>query len=124
MWSGEAIADDWGNQPYLLTDGGAEFTTFGVQAGQTIYFYVTPLDAAWKFQIVEGHWGPTYASYCSVGNDTEEGKFTEYDLAANGGKVALTLTADMVTAALTQQGWGGIFVINGDNVKITKVTVL
>lgn len=124
LWSGEAIADDWGNQPYLLTDGGAEFTTFGVQAGQTIYFYVTPLDAAWKFQIVEGHWGPTYASYCSVGNDTEEGKFTEYDLDANGGKVALTLTADMVTAALTQQNWGGIFIINGDNVKITKVTVL
>ena len=30
----------------------------------------------------------------------------------------------MYDAAMTQQGWGGIFVLNGDNVKVTKVTLL
>ncbi|MGM9786236.1 MAG: IPT/TIG domain-containing protein, partial [Candidatus Cryptobacteroides sp.] len=124
LWEGEAIADNWGNQPNLLSDGGAEFAANGVTVGSTIYFYITPLDPAWKLQIVEGHWGPTYASICSVGNDTEDGKFTEYDLDANGGRYALEVTQDIYNAAMTQQRWGGIFLLNGDKVKVTKLTVV
>lgn len=124
VWEGESIADDWANQPYVGTDGGAEFAAAGITAGQTLKFYITPLDEHWKLQIVEGHWGPTYGSYCSVGNDTEGGKFTEWDLASNGGCFSLTVTQAMIDAAMTQQGWGGIFVLNGDNAKLTKITVL
>lgn len=124
IWEGEAVADDWSNQPYVLSDGGAEFTANGVKAGSTLYFYITPLEADWKLEIVEGHWGPTYKSICAVGSDTESGKFTEYDLDANEGRYALKVTEEMVTAATTSQGWGGVFVLNGDNVKVTKVTVL
>ena len=125
LWEGELIADDWGNQPYALSDGGAELQQAGAQAGQTIYFYVEPYgDPAWKVQIVEGHWGPTYLSVCSVGGDTEAGKFTEFDLDANGGKFGLTLTQEMLDAAYTAIGWGGTFVLNGDNTKVTKITIL
>ena len=73
---------------------------------------------------MEGHWGPTYCSFCSIGNDTEGGKFTEYDLDANGGKYKLTLTQAMLDAAFVQQWCGGTFVLNGDNVKVTKITLL
>ena len=124
LWEGEAIADNWGNQPYLLSDAGLELAAAGAKAGQVVKFYVTPLADAWKVEIVEGHWGPTYLSYCSVGNDTEGGKFTEYDLAAHGGCIDLTLTQEILTAALTQQWWGGTFLANGDKVKITKITLL
>lgn len=124
IWEGEAVADNWGNQPYVLSDGGAEFTANGVKAGSTLYFYITPLEADWKLEIVEGHWGPTYKSICAAGSDTEGGKFTEYDLDANGGRYALKVTEAMVEAATTSQGWGGIFVLNGDNTKVTKITVL
>ena len=124
VWEGEAIADDWKIQPYVGTDGGAEFTAAGVTAGQTLKFYITPLEEHWKLQIVEGHWGPTYCSYCSVGNDTEGGKFAEWDLASKGGCFSLTVNQEMIDAAMKSQGWGGIFVLNGDNVKVTKVTVL
>ena len=123
LWQGEALADNWNNQPYLLSDAGLELAEYGAKAGQTVYFYVTPLSDAWKLQIVEGHWGPTYTSVCSMGNDTEGGKFTEYDLNANGGKVALTLTQAMLDAAYTQQWWGGTFLANGDKCKITKITI-
>ena len=124
IWEGEVIADDWANQPYLLTDGGAEFAANGAKVGSTVYIYITPTDADWKVEIVEGHWGATYTSICAIGSDTENGKFTEYDLDANGGRYALVLTQAMYDAAMTQQGWGGIFVLNGDNVKVTKVTLL
>ena len=125
LWEGELIADDWANQPYALSDGGAELQQAGAQPGQTIYFYVEPYgDRAWKVQIVEGHWGPTYLSVCSVGGDTEAGKFTEFDLDANGGKFGLTLTQEMLDAAYAAGGWGGVFVLNGDNTKCTKITLL
>ena len=124
LWEGELIADDWTNQPYALSDAGLELQQAGAQAGQVINFYLEPIDPAWKLEIVEGHWGPTYCSYCSVGNDTEGGKFTEYDLAANGGKLKVTLTQAMLDAAFVQQWWGGTFVLNGDNVKVTKITLL
>ena len=123
LWEGEVVADDWGNQPYVLSDGGAELAAVGAKAGQTLYFYLTPMEDNWKIQFVEGHWGPTYASICNFGNDTEGGKFTEYDLAGNGGKYALELTQEILDAAYKAGGWGGVFVLNGDNVKCTKITV-
>jgi hypothetical protein len=124
LWEGELIADDWANQPYALSDAGLELQQAGAQAGQILNFYIEPLSADWKLEIVEGHWGPTYCSFCSIGNDTEGGKFTEYDLDANGGKYKLTLTQAMLDAAFVQQWWGGTFVLNGDNVKVTKITLL
>lgn len=125
LWEGEAIADDWGNQPTMLSDAGLELQQAGAQAGQTVYFYLEQIGAdPWKVEIVEGHWGPTYKSICAVGTDTEGGKFTEYDLDANGGKYGLTLTQEMLDAAFKQQWWGGTFILNGDNVKCTKITLL
>jgi signal peptidase I len=125
LWEGEMIADDWGSQPYALSDGGAELQQAGAQPGQVVYFYFEQIGAdPWKVEIVEGHWGPTYRSICAVGNDTEGGKFTEYDLDANGGKYGLTLTQEMLDAAYAAGGWGGVFVLNGDNTKCTKITLL
>ena len=124
LWEGEAIADDWTDQPNLLSDGGVELIEAGASEGQQVLFYITPLADDWKLQIVEGHWGPTYASFCSVGNDTEDGKFTEWDLDAKGGYVSITLTQEMLDAAAAVQYWGGTFIGNGDNVKITKISLL
>lgn len=122
LWTGQAVADDWKDQPYVLSDGGKELTDAGVVAGDIITFHITPLEAAWKIQFVEGHWGPTYASICSIGNDTEGGKFTEYDLDANKGNYSIEVTQAMLDAAFTQQWWGGVFVLNGDNVVIDRIT--
>ena len=67
----------------------------------------------------------TYLTLCAVGADTQSDKFTEYDLDANGGKVALEITQEMLdTVCAAPQGWGGTFIANGDNLKITKVTLL
>ena len=122
LWTGTALVDDWGNQPYVLSDGGQELKDAGVEVGDIITFHLTPTASDWKIQFVEGHWGPTYASICSIGNDTEGGKFTEYDLEANKGNFSLEVTQAMLDAAFVRQQWGGVFVLNGDNVVVDKIT--
>ena len=125
LWEGELIADDWANQPYALSDAGLELAAAGAQPGQIVYFYVEPYGGGvWKLEVCEGHWGPAYARYCAVGADTEGGKFAEFDLDANGGKFGITLTQEMLDAAYVQQWWGGTFVLNGDDVRCTKITLL
>ena len=127
LWEGEAIATGWANQPNILTDGGIELQEVGAQPGQTIYLYMEPIDPSlhWYLELVEGHWnGTTYLVVCSVGADTQ-GKFIEHDLEANGGRAALEITQEMLdTVCAAPQGWGGTFIANGDNLKITKVTIL
>ena len=126
LWEGEAIADDWGNQPNILSDAGVELQEAGAKPGQTIYFYMEPIDPSqhWYLELVEGHWnGTTYLTLCAVGADTQ-GKFVEYDLDANGGRAALEITQEMLDVAYVQQWWGGTFIANGDNLKITKVTLM
>lgn len=123
LWEGEAVADGWANQPYLLHDGGPELMNANATEGQEVRFYITAIDDNWKLQIVEGHWSSIYCCYCSVGADTEDGLYTEYDLDTNGGYISLTLTQAMLDAAFMQQYWGGTFIANGDNVKITKITL-
>ena len=122
LWTGTSVADDWANQPYILSDGGQELKDAGVEVGDIITFHLAPTEAAWKIQFIEGHWGPTYASICSIGNDTEGGKFTEYDLEANKGNFSIEVTQEMLDAAYKVGGWGGVFVLNGDNVVVDKVT--
>ena len=126
LWDGEAIATGWANQPNILSDAGVELQEAGAQPGQTIYFYMEPIDPSvhWYLELVEGHWsGVTYLCLCAPGADTQ-GKFVEYDLDANGGRAALEITQEMLDTAYVQQWWGGTFIANGDNLKITKVTLL
>ena len=126
LWEGEAIATGWANQPNILSDAGVELQEAGAQPGQTIYFYMEPIDPSvhWYLELVEGHWsGVTYLCLCAPGADTQ-GKFVEYDLDANGGRAALEITQEMLDTAYVQQWWGGTFIAIGDNIKCTKVTLL
>ncbi len=120
LWEGELIADDWGNQPYALSDAGAELAEAGAKAGQTIRMYITPLDDIWQLEILEGHWGPWY---CAFASEADDPKFTIWDLAEHKGAIEFKLTQEMLDAAYVQQWWGGVFVLNGDNVKVTKITI-
>ena len=112
IWEGNEDLSD-GHQPYIGSDGGAEFIEKEVKAGQTIRFYIEPTEEGWWFEVFEGHWGPQYGKW--DGNNTSIAYGSK-------GAVELVLTQDMIDAALTQKWWGGIFVVQG-KVKLTKVTV-
>jgi hypothetical protein len=112
MWEGSEDLTD-GHQPYIGTDGGAEFKDLDVTAGNVVRFYIEPVGDDWWFEVFEGHWGPWYGKWTGENSDLTPG---------TTGTVALTLTQAMIDAALTQGWWGGIFVVHG-KVKLTKVTV-
>ncbi len=143
LWKGEAYADDFTNQPSFLDNYGQEFLAAGAKAGREVRFYITPTETDWHFEIVEGHWGwvtawndltddernekMIYRSYCSPLSDTEGGKYIHWDLDANGGYVPLTLTQEMLDVMVSPNpdvDWGGTFIGNGDNVIVTKITLL
>lgn len=112
MWEGSEDLTD-GHQPYIGTDGGAEFKDLDVTAGNVVRFYIEPVGDDWWFEVFEGHWGPWYGKWTGENSDLTPG---------TTGPVALTLTQAMIDAALIQGWWGGIFVVQG-KVKLTKVTV-
>lgn len=120
LWEGDALCDDWGNQPNLLSDGGAELEAAGAKAGDVVRFYITPTDTYYYIEIVEGHWNGTYANYSNDKDAVEKDNRTYNDLST--GYVTLELTQEILDKVIgAKQGWGGTFIGNGDNTKITKI---
>ena len=114
LWEGNENLSG-GAQPYIGSDAGAEFVKNNVEAGQIVRFYIEPTEEEWWFEVFEGHWSGQYGKW--TGETNPEFKVGEQ------GYVELELTQEMIDAALKQQWWGGIFVIQG-KVIVTKVTVI
>lgn len=113
LWTGEAVADDWGNQPGFFADGGADLLEAGMKVGSILRFYITPTEPNWNLQIWEGHWAGSYTDHNQ----------DNWDLAGHNGAVELEITQSIFDAATTAGGWGNPFLLNGDNVICTKVTI-
>ena len=115
VWEGEAVADDWGNQPTFFSDGGTELLEAGMKVGSIIRIYITPTADGWNCQLWDGHWGGQFDG-CDFNNGN-------WNLAEHNGAVEFTVTDDFFTRMTTSAGWGGAFLVNGDNVICTKVTI-
>lgn len=114
LWEGNVILENFENQPTLLSDGGVELFNAGAQPGQTLYFYLETDASDWQFQLWEGHWCGLYLAIDSL----------QYNLSASGNRIGFTLTQDILDIAYTQQWWGGTFLVIGDNIKLTKITLI
>lgn len=115
LWQGELVVDDWGNQPNILSDGGTELLEAGMKVGSVIRVYLTPTEDEWNCQVWEGHWAAQFD-----GCDFNSGN---WNLSEHGGAIEFTVTQDVYNAITTAGGWGGSFLLNGDNVICTKVTL-
>ncbi len=117
VWEGEAVADDWGGQPYILSDGGTELLAAGMKVGSIIRCYLTATEETWNCQIVDGHWNPNTVF---DGCDFNSGN---WNLAEHNGAIEFTVTDYIFEHITSVQYWGGSFLLNGDNVICTKVTI-
>jgi len=115
VWTGEAVADDWGNQPMLLSDGATELLEAGLKVGSIIRCYLTPTDASWNCQVYDGHWHGQFVG-CDFNQDN-------WNLADHNGAIEFTVTDAIFAELTTPGGWGSSFLLNGDNVICTKVTI-
>ena len=117
LWQGEAVADNWGDQPYILSDGGTELLAAGMKVGSVIRVYLTATDSSWNCQIVDGHWAPNTAfPDCDFSSGN-------WNLSEHNGAIEFTVTDYIYEHITTSSGWGGSFLLNGDNVICTKVTL-
>lgn len=122
VWEGTEDMGSWSNQPYIGADTAPEFAEAGVQEGWKVRFY-GEATGQWQFQVFEGHWGPNYAKWANFNPDDNDGTVQILDGAEGEVCLVLPLTQAMIDAAYTQQWWGGIFVVQGANFVLKKVTV-
>ncbi len=115
IWQGSAVADDWGNQPTFFSDGGAELLEAGMKVGSVIRCYLSPTADSWNCQVYDGHWHGQFAG-CDFNQDN-------WNLAEHNGAIEFTVTEAIYAEMTTTGGWGGAFLLNGDNVICTKITI-
>ena len=119
LWEGSEATGSWANNIGVLSDAGAELVAVGAKVGDIMRFYATPNADSWQYKVIEGHWGD---------NDNPYGLAAAWDAASfdtDGDSVILkfALTETILTRATTQQWWGNVFIVQGENVTLTKITI-
>lgn len=102
LWSGEATADGWTNQPTITL---SKLTEESV--GSTLHFYITPTENEWNLQIFSPDWGD--------GNMQCDYNQNNYNLNDYNGAVNIIVKSSMLTEKK--------FILNGDNVTCTRITI-
>ena len=115
-WEGSEDLESWGPQPYLGADGAL---AGNVEVGDVIRIYYTPYADWWQFEIFNGHWGGMSFPELDGGNAVKANN-TDPDAQY----FAFEITEDNIGPLTESQGWGGIFVVQGESVIITGVSVI
>ena len=115
-WEGNEDLGSWSNQPYLGGDGAL---AGNVEVGDVIRIYYTPKADWWQFEIFDGHWGGM--SFPELdGGKAVTAKNTDPDAKF----FAFEVTDANIGALTSVGGWGGILVVQGENVVITGLSVI
>lgn len=117
IWQGYEDMGSWSNQPYY----GAEdaFTQAGIEVGDIVRIYYTPLNDWWQFQIYDGHWGALKL------NELDGGQTVSKDNTEAGADYFAFEVTEAVLAQITAiQGWGGALLTQGEGVAITGIALV
>ena len=115
-WEGSLYLDSWNTQEYLGAEGA--LAEFGAVEGDIVRIYFTPEKEGWGFQLYDGHWSGLYVDELGGGNLVDASAY-------NGqGYFAFELTSALLDQLNSIQGWGGLFVTNGDGVTYTGISLI
>ena len=110
IWEGNEDLGSWSNQPYLGNENA--LIEAGAKPGQKLRIYGKPLADDWMVQIFNGHWDGQVGGDYTAANG--------FDLDAG---IEIVLDANNIKPLTNPSGWGGIFVVQGQNAIITKLTL-
>ena len=129
LWTGAVDLGSW-SLNWQIGDGtgGAGnpnmFVDMGLQEGDVIRVYATPSSDWWQIQFFDGHWGGQAeignATGLNNGNNINAGI---YNLEEHGGCFEITATAELVRQLTTLNDWGYCWIIQGENLVVTKIAV-
>ena len=125
LWNGTFDQDNWTNWEVGKGNFGDTnpnmFVEAGVKVGSTIRVYATPKADWWQFQLFDGHWTGMAclgdATGLGNGNNINAGI---YDLSC--GYIEIPVNAAMLEV-LQLTDWGIAWIIQCENLVITKITI-
>ncbi len=119
LWEGSVSTGVWSTNAELLSDGGTELTNAGAKVGDVIRIYAIPDASTWQYKVIEGHWSDNDNPYAySMSWDS-----SSFESVGDNVVMKFTLTETILSRALTVNWWGNVFIVQGENVTITKLTI-
>lgn len=126
VWEGIFDEGNWTNWEVGKGTHGDDnpnmFLDNGLKAGSTIYVYVKPKDAWWQLQFFDGHWGGLTevgaATGANNGNNLNPNVYTLDDK----GRIAIPVTP-AIAEKLSLTDWGIAWILQCENLVITKITI-
>ncbi|MDL2322490.1 IPT/TIG domain-containing protein [Bacteroidales bacterium OttesenSCG-928-A17] len=115
-WEGEFDLGAWANNWEVPC---SYFEPSDIKVGTVITFHFEAYDDWWQFKINDGNWGGDYG-YLSGGYTHDA------DIAENNTTFDIVVDKDILGwingEKVAAAGWGSAVIINGENVKFTKIT--
>lgn len=119
LWKGQkSLGWDAAGQIYIGSDGATELIEADAKPGDKVRLQFNITGGGWCAQILEGHW-----ENCGIPK-IDEIKPENYDLEGELGYYYITLTEELLNALYKKQGWGGTFVVQGQNLDIVEYALV
>ena len=126
IWTGAVDLNAWGIN-WQFGDGtqsagedALAFTKIALAEGDVIHLYATAYNDWWQIQFFNGHW----EKQTSIGDTFGNGNNVNSGIASlESGCLDITVTATMLNELTTYNDWGYCWIMQGEGVVITKISV-
>lgn len=126
IWTGAVDLNAWsinwqfGDGTQSVGEDPLAFTKIALAEGDVIHLYATAYNDWWQIQFFNGHW----EAQTSIGDTFGNGNNINSGIASlEKGYLDIVVTAQMLTEFTTYNDWGYCWILQGEGVVITKISV-
>ena len=126
IWTGAVDLNAWsinwqfGDGTQSVGEDPLAFTKIALAEGDVIHLYATAYNDWWQIQFFNGHW----EAQTSIGDTFGNGNNINSGIASlEKGYLDIVVTAQMLTELTTYNDWGYCWILQGEGVVITKISV-
>ncbi len=126
IWTGAVDLNAWsinwqfGDGTQSAGEDALAFTKIALAEGDVIHLYATAYNDSWQIQFFNGHW----EKQTSIGDTFGNGNNINSGIASlEKGYLDIVVTAQMLTELTTYNDWGYCWILQGEGVVITKISV-